>query len=466
MISQTPPGPSGRHLLNELRDLQKHPLRVLLRSTQKYGDFVRFTIGCWNLYLLNHPEYIQQVLQSNNRNYTKDTFQYNLLRTVTGNGLLTSDGPFWLRQRRLVQPAFHRQRILEFGEIIAGATRKMLESWGDAAKSNMRVDIDAEMMHLTLEIIGKALFSVDLSAQAGEITSSVLTALDHIIYRSRHPFSPPLRVPTNRNRRFKAALRRLEEAVYTIIQQRRSEGLPGHQGSKTTNRRADLLSMLLQARDEQTGEAMDDRQLRDEIITLMIAGHETVASALTWTWHLLSRYPGVEGRMQNEITRVLGGRSPKSADLQELAYTGMVFQESLRLYPPAWIITRKALKDDEFTIAGSDRDRYVVPAGSLVVISPYSMHRHPQFWEQPETFSPSRFSADISAERPRFAYLPFGGGPRLCIGDGFARVEAVLILATIAQRYQLQGIPDHPVEVEPLVTLRPRNGLQMSLRSK
>jgi cytochrome P450 len=466
MTPQTAPGPSGRDLLNDLRDLQNYPLSVLLRSTQKYGDFVRLAIGPWNIYLINHPEYIQQVLQSNNRNYTKDTFQYNMLRTVTGSGLLTSDGPFWLRQRRLVQPAFHRQRILEFGEIITTATQKMLESWKRTASPNAHVDIDAEMMRLTLEIIGKALFSVDLSGEAGEITRAVLTALDHIIYRSRHPFSPPLSIPTRRNRRFKEAVHRLDEAVYTIIQQRRSKGLPNCQGSKTSDARVDLLSMLLQARDEETGEAMDDRQLRDEVITLIIAGHETVASALTWTWHLLSSHPAVEGQLQEELTRVLGGRIPTSADLPELTYTRMIFQEALRLYPPAWIITRKALEDDEFAVPGSQKERYLIPSGSLVVISPYSMHRHPQFWEQPETFNPRRFSAEISTHQPRFAYLPFGGGPRLCIGDGFAKVEAVLILATIAQRYRLQGVPDHPVEVEPLVTLRPRNGLKMSLHIK
>ena len=463
MTSRTPPGPSGRDLLNDLRDLQINPLSVLLRSTRKYGDFVRLTIGPWNIYLVNHPEYIQQVLQSNNRNYTKDTFQYNMLRTVTGNGLLTSDGPFWLRQRRLVQPAFHRQRILEFGEIITNATQKILQSWKHTAGPNAHVDIDAEMMRLTLEIIGKALFGVDLSGEAGEIARAVLTALDHIIYRSRHPFSPPLSVPTQRNRRFKEAMRRLDQAVYAIIQQRRSKVLPDPQDSKTSDAQVDLLSRLLQARDEETGEAMDDRQLRDEVITLIIAGHETVASALTWTWHLLSDHPEIEEKMHEELTGVLSGRIPTSADLPQLSFTRMVFQEALRLYPPAWIITRKALKDDEFAVPGSDRERYLVPSGSLVVISPYSMHRHPRFWEQPETFSPERFSARGSTQQPKFAYLPFGGGPRLCIGDGFARVEAVLILATIAQQYRFQEVPDHPVEVEPLVTLRPRNGLQMSL---
>jgi cytochrome P450 len=466
MTSRTPPGPSGRDLLNDLRDLQNNPLSVLLKSTQKYGDFVRLAIGPRNIYLINHPEYIQHVLQSNNRNYTKDTFQYNMLRTVTGNGLLTSDGPFWLRQRRLVQPAFHRQKILEFGGIITGATQKMLQNWKHSASPNAHIDIDAEMMRLTLEIIGKALFSVDLSGEASEITQAVLTALDHIIYRSRHPFSPPLSIPTQRNRRFKTAVRRLDQAVYTIIQQRRSKGLQDPQSAKTSDARVDLLSMLLQARDEETGEAMDDRQLRDEVITLIIAGHETVASALTWTWHLLSDHPAIEEKLHEQLTRVLGGRIPNSADLPELSFTRMIFQEALRLYPPAWIITRKALKDDEFAVPGSDGERYSVPSGSLVVISPYSMHRHPQFWEQPETFDPWRFSADISAQQPRFAYLPFGGGPRLCIGDGFARVEAVLILATIAQRYRLQSVPDHPIEVEPLVTLRPRNGLQMSLHIK
>lgn len=451
------PGPRGVERLGVLRDLQKDPLTTLRNTAERYGNFAVLSLGPQKIYLVNHPAYIQHILQINNRNYTKDTFQYNLLSTVTGNGLLTSDGDFWLRQRRLVQPAFHRQHMAGYANVITAATLNMLARWETFEAQGIPIDIDAEMMHLTLEIIGKTLFSVDLSAKAEALAKSVLTVLDHIIHRARHPISLPLSFPTARNRAFHRALDTLDQAVIDIIRVRREQNRDDRQGG-------DVLGILLQAKDEETGEHMDNRQVRDEVITLIIAGHETVASALTWTWYLLAKNPEVETGLHQELASAGVRHSAGAKDLQSLPLTGMIFQEALRLYPPAWMISRKASDDDILPV--EEEAHYSIEADGLVIISPFITHRHPQFWSRAEKFDPWRFTEQQSAQLRRFAYLPFGGGPRLCIGDRFAMLEAQLILATVAQRYRLRLIDDQPVEPEPLVTLRPRGGLLMNLQRR
>jgi cytochrome P450 len=303
------------------------------------------------------------------------------------------------------------------------------------------------MMRLALEIVGQALFSIDLRRDAQALTHATLTALDHIVYRSSHFLALPDGVPTPRNRRFRAALRSLDQAVYALIDQRRRDVDPPD----------DLLTLLLTARDEETDATLTERQVRDEIMTMLIAGHETVASALTWCWFLLSQHPEVAQAAQAEIGAVLGDRPPTVDDLPQLGWPARIFSETLRLYPPAWLITRQAQAADE--LAGQP-----VPAGSLIIISPYVVHRHPGCWEQPENFDPGRFAPDRVDAIERFAYIPFGGGPRLCIGDRFATLEAQLIIAQVLQRYQLELAPGHPVELAPLVTLRPKQGLLMELR--
>ena len=265
-----------------------------------------------------------------------------------------------------------------------------------------------------------------------------MTALDHIMHRARNLIVPPDSIPTPRNLRFRRAMRTLDAAVYAMIAGRRQAGSGGE----------DLFAMLLQARDEATGEQMDDRQVRDEVITLLIAGHETVASALTWTWYLLALHPDVRGRMVAELQAVPGDRAITVNDLPRLELTARIFNEALRLYPPAWLITRKAIEAD--AVMG-----YAIPAGALVILSPYTLHRHPAFWPDPEIFDPERFSPEAEAQRPRYAYIPFGGGPRQCIGNNFALIEGQLILATVARRFSLELPPGNPVVVEPLVTLRP-----------
>jgi cytochrome P450 len=452
-----PPGPSGRTLLEDLRLLQRNPLSLLKRSASQYGEVVYYPLGPLKVFLLNHPDAIQHVLQSNNRNYSKDTFQYNKLSSITGSGLLTSDGDHWLRQRRLIQPAFYRTRIRAFSNLMTGSIARMLDRWDHSYKKGEIIDVDSEMMRLALEIIGLALFTADFSDESKDLAQAVLIALDHIIHSARNPIGLPDRFPTARSRRYRAALKMLDASVYDLIRNRRQE--LGFKPGSGEQENPDLLSLLLQARDEESGSGMSDQQLRDEILTLIIAGHETVASALTWTWLLLSQNPTVEEQLYIELAKTLAGRIPTAEDLPNLPFSRMVFEEALRLYPPAWIITRRAIGEDEI-VCGK---KYRIPAGALVVISPYLIHRHPQFWEFPDLFDPTRFTSERSAPRPRYAYIPFGGGPRLCIGDYFATVEAQLILATIGQRYRLELIPGQPIDPEPLVTLRPRQGLMMKL---
>ena len=439
---------TGRELLPQLPRIQSDTLGFIMDATRRYGELVHFDLGMTHAYLVNQPDAIKHILLDNHRNYTKDTIQYNALATITGRGLLTSDGELWFRNRRLEQPAFSRSRLLTLDEVVVPAVHAMLERWQVAAGGVQPVmlDVDDAMMQVTLEVVGKALFGIDLSRDARSLTGAVLTCLDHIVYKARRMIVPPDWVPIPRNLRFKSALRLLDEAVYGLIDARQAAGDLG----------GDLLGMLLQARDPDNGQSMSRMQLRDEVITLLIAGHETVASALTWTFYLLAKVPEAAAALQAEVRHVLGGRLPVAADLPQLTYTGQVFDEALRLYPPAWLITRKSLAADRL-------DGHEVLPGALFIISPYAVHRHPQVWTEPETFDPRRFAAGADRQRPRFAYIPFGGGPRLCIGNHFALTEARLILAMVAQRFQLELLPGSQVIPDPLVTIRPHGGLPMKL---
>lgn len=443
--SSTIPGPTPLELLRSLPGILSNPLEYLQQSARRYGDYVRFQAGPVTALLLNDPEAVKHVLQDNHRNYTKDTIQYNALSAVTGKGLLTSDGEHWFRHRRLMQPGFTRQHIQNFGPAVSAAVHRMLARWQPAADRGQALDIDAEMMRTTLEIVGQTLFSLDLSQEAPSLTKAVITCLDHIMYGARHVTLPDS-IPTPRNLRFKRALAELDRAVYAIIESRR--GQPP---------RGDVLDLLMSHLDEPGENGMTLQQVRDEIITLLIAGHETVASALTWAIYLVSRHPVVLERLRTELSEVLGGRAASIEDLPKLTYARMVFDEALRLYPPAWLITRKAIAEDE--VQGR-----AIPAGALVIIGTSAMHHHPAYWPEPDTFDPERFTEERSEGRPRYANLPFGGGPRLCIGNNFALMEAPLILAGIFQHYQLEVLPGHQVEPDPLVTIRPRDGLPMTLR--
>ncbi len=437
---------TGRDLLPFLSLIRTDTPGFLLECSRRFGDLVCFAIGGPKVFFVNHPDWIRQILQDHHKSYSKDTIQYNTLATITGRGLLTSDGNDWLKHRRLEQPAFTRPRLAMLDQVVLPATQAALTRWEAHRQTEGLIDIDQEMMSLTLEVVGKALFGIDLRQDAPRLTHAVLTALDHVIYKVQNLVTPPAWVPTPRNRAFKIALKQLDEAVQEIIDQRR----------KTGQKTDDLLSMLLFARDEETGSGLSDQQIRDEVITILIAGHETVASALTWSWYLLASHPEQWQRLRSEIIDVLGSQLPGTADLSNLPYTNQVFSEALRLYPPAWLITRKAIEEDKL-------GEQVIPAGSLIVMSPYVIHRHPEFWEQPEQFNPERFAESNEKSWPRYAYIPFGGGPRLCIGNNFALIEGALILAAVTQRYRLELVSPHPIHADPLVTLRPHAGLPMRL---
>lgn len=440
------PGPRGHFLLGNTPAIQRNPLQMYAALAHEYGDVVRIRFVFWPTYLVFHPEHVKQVLQEHHQKYDKDLYTYKLLKPLVGQGLVTNNGPSWLQQRRLMQPAFHRKRLADFGTLMTAATVVMLEQWHSYAQRGQPLDIAEEMMRLTLQIVGEALFQIDLSNGAERIGQAFTTANTLLSDYIHAPF-PPLSVPTPRNRRLLAARRTLDTVVHDIITKRRLQNTDA----------GDLLSMLLAVRDEETGQGMNDQQVRDEVMTLLFADHETTANALTWTWYLLSQNPQIELRLQAELDEVLGGQLPKVEHLANLPYTQMVLQEAMRLYPPAWSFGRRALVDDE--IGG-----YHIPANSWVWLSPYVTHRHPAFWEHPDVFDPERFTQQHVAGRPRYAYFPFGGGPRMCIGSNFALMEAQLVLATVAQRYRLHLVPGHVVEPEALLSLRPRSGMPMTLQ--
>jgi cytochrome P450 len=447
--ARTPQGPRGHLLLGALPEIRKNALAFLSRVAREYGDVSRYRLGPLTSHLIAHPGGVRQVLQENVKNYTKDHVAYSLLRRIVGNGLITSQGAFWLRQRRLAQPAFHKQRIAAMGRLMTEAAREALEQWEPHASSGEPLVVGREMMKLTLRVVGEALFGANMKEQAAVVGRSVDVLVEQVTTRFRtYRLLPPV-LPTRYDREFREATRSLDTIVSKIIAERRRRG----------EDTGDLLSMFMLARDEETGEQMDDRQLRDEIMTMLIAGHETTATTLSWVWVLLAQNPQAEERLHAELDEVLGERLPTVEDLPRLEWTRKVVDETLRLYPPAYVISRGVAQDD--VIGG-----YRIPGGTTVDISPWVTHRHPALWEAPDEFRPERFSPEESAKRPRFAYFPFIAGPRQCIGNGFALMEAQLLLASMARRFRLRLAPGYQPEPEPLITLRPKGGLPMVLERR
>lgn len=442
VASRIPAGPRYRSLMGALPAVRRDPLSFLMETRRQYGDVSRYRLGPIISHLVAHPDGVRQVLQENVKNYTKDHISYDVVRWVAGNGLLTSQGDFWLRQRRLAQPAFHRQKIADLGAGMVAAAESMADAWQAPAAAGRPFDVAEEMMRLALRIVGDALFGTSVEQQAMAIGHSFTTLSDQVVTRFRtFNLIPPV-LPTRFDREWRAALADLDRVVYQIIAARRADDERG----------GDLLAMLMHARDEETGEQMTDKQLRDEALTMLVAGHETTATTLAWAWALLDRHPEARERLERELDRVLAGRAPTIADLPQLSYTRMVIDETMRLYPPVYILSRKVMRDDE--IGG-----YRIPGGSSVDISPYVTHRHPEFWERPEAFMPERFAPEQSAARHKYAYIPFSTGPRMCIGNSFAMIEATLVLATLARRYRLRLPAGHLLTPAPLVTLRPAGGV-------
>lgn len=444
------PGPRGHWFFGSTREMQRDPLGFYLSQHQLYGDIVRFNaVPPYKWYLISHPEDVDHILYKNQQNYPKGDLFNNHMRVLMGEGLLTSEGEFWRRQRRLAQPAFHRQQLIKFGEIFTQAALDMVKEWQPYARSGQAFDIAAEMMRLTLKVAGLTLFSTDISHQASEVGNALRISLEHLSYRMYHPFSLPEYFPLPRNFRLRQALNTLDEVVYKIINTR-------HQRPTQEN---DLLNMLLNARDEETGQGMSDKQLRDEVLTLLLAGHETTAVALSWTWYLLTTHPEINHKLASELDQQLNRRTVTVGDLASLNYLRMVLDESLRLYPPVWVILRQALKDDE--IRG-----YPIKAGYEINVCQYVTHRHPDFWETPHQFNPDHFLPEKVAARPRSAYFPFSAGGRQCIGNNFALMEMQMMLATLAQHYHFELVKEHIVEVDPTFTLRPRNGVMVKIKAR
>lgn len=443
--TQLPPGPRPLFPAINFVNLRRNPIRFLTRLTEQYGEVVYFKLGPQPVFLLNNPEHIRDVLITHNKQFMKGEGLQRAKRLL-GEGLLTSEGEFHLRQRRLAQPAFHRQRIAAYGMTMVEYADRLSNRW----QPGEELDVDREMMRLTLAIAGKTLFDADVETEADEIGDALSQAMAMFNYLTL-PFSQLLeKLPIPAMKRFKAARLRLDETIYRMIRERRESG----------EDRGDLLSMLMQARDtEGDGTGMNDQQLRDEAMTIFLAGHETTANALTWTWYLLSQNPAVEAKFHAELDAVLGGRMATAEDYPRLRYTEMVFAEAMRLYPPAWIIGRRALTDYRI-------EDYHVPARSIILMSQYLMHHNPKFFPEPNRFDPKRWTPEARETRPQFSYFPFGGGPRICIGEQFAWMEGVLVMATLAQKWRLRLAPNHPIALEPIVTLRPKHGMKMTVERR
>jgi len=436
----SPPGPRGHALLGVLPEIRRDPLNFFLRAARDYGDIVALDLPFQRIFLIAHPDYVRHVLQDNYRNYGKGRLA-GKMRFALGDGLLTSEGEGWQRQRQLLQPAFQRAHIAALDGPIAAAVEGLIASWSDVAARGDPIDVARDMSRLTLDIFLRAMFGTSASDKAAAVYRAVTFLHQHANRKMWALVDLPEWIPTPRNRRVKRALAELDGIVYRIIEaQRRGEEAPDN-----------LLSRMIAALSNGS-----DRLLRDEAVTMLVAGHETTACALTWIWYLLSKHPQVERRLLLEVASVLVGRSPTSDDLPRLAYTKMVVQECLRLLPAVWWFARTCLAEDE--IGG-----YSIPKGAVILLCQYVTNRHPGFWDNPEGFDPERFSPERSGERPHFAFFPFGGGPRICIGNHFAMMELMMAVPMILQRFRLSLVPGHPIAFEPLVALRAKHGVLMSV---
>lgn len=439
-IPSPPTSFMGGHLLLYRRD----PLRFMLNNARHQGDLVRIQFARWFLFQVNHPDDVQQVLTKQAQKFYKSVIYKSTLSEYLGNGLLISDGDFWKRQRQLAQPAFHTKRIQAYADIMGQYTQRMLAKWEDGQKR----DLSREMMRLTLYIVAKTLFDADVSDERHKVAQALEVLLHSVIEQSQIIVRLPDWVPTPARARKNWSIDTLHDITMSIIQERRASG----------EDKGDLLSMLLLAKNED-GEGMTDVQVRDEALTIFLAGHETTANALTWTLYLLSENPHVAQRLREEVDGVLGKREVTLADLPQLVYTEQVLKEGMRLYPPAWGFGRQAIEDVTFA-------DYTFPKRTNFMLIPYVIHRDARWFDNPERFDPERFNAQNEPNIPRYAYLPFGGGARICIGNSFALMEAKIILASIVQRFELTRTQTQPVQHEALVTLRPKGGMPMRLKAR
>ncbi len=442
-----PPGPRGNPVLGNVLDFKNDTVGAIVDGWREYGDTVRFRgVGpFFPIYLFTHPEHVQYVFQDNFRNFRRNDFLRKKFRMVVGNGLVVSEGESWVRQRKLAQTAFQSVRLNPLAPAMTRTTDETLARWREHASAGEPIEIQSEMMHLILGILTRTLFGTDMTGEAVDVEQSVATQAKYLNDRLSSPVDIPENAPLPVQKRFLAARDALNSMVDKVIAERR----------RTGEDKGDLLSILLQARDEETGEPISDEQARDEIKTLLIAGHETTATTLGWTFYLLSKHPEIEERLRAEVEEVLGDRPPTADDVPNLKYATMVLYESLRLYPPLWIVSRMPIEDD--VIGGYD-----VPAGTSMIICSYLTHRNAEFWENPEGFDPERFTPEAMKAQHRYAYIPFGGGPRGCIGFPFAMMEMPVVLARVLQEFRLRLVPGYPSgQPESAISLRQRHGSLM-----
>ncbi len=440
-----PPSPQREHwLFGSGYYFATDAIPFLLENCPQFDGIMWVTSRFEKLIVVYQPDYIRHVLQENNRNYVK-SFGYDVLKLLLGEGLLTSEGEFWMKQRRLIQPAFSRDRL---NSVFTTMTDCVQDTINDLDKKRQQgpVNLQKEMMGLALNIVARSLFSSDVKDMIAEVGENMDIANESAIDRIRDPFRPPQWFPTPMNISEKRAIKVLDGIMMRIIESRRKSG----------EDHPDLMGMLMAAQDEDTGERMTDKQLRDEAMTIFLAGHETTALALTWLWYCLHNNPEEEKKVREEAKRVLNGRTPVAEDLHKLEYTRMVIDESLRLYPPAWMVGRRALAADKL-------GDYDVPKDFNVLIPSFIVHRDPRWWDEPEKFDPTRFTKEKVKNRHKFAYFPFGGGQRLCVGNNFAIMEMQLAVAMLVQKFSFRKIDDTDPGLDPLITLRPKRKVMMEV---
>ncbi|HLX48015.1 MAG TPA: cytochrome P450 [Streptosporangiaceae bacterium] len=439
------PGPPARALPKLLDQLWHDRLSLLADAAGEFGDAVRFRMGPKTLYYFNHPDHAKHVLADNAANYHKG-MGLTEARRVLGDGLLTSEGELWRKQRTTIGPAFRRDRLAEFADLIAGEAGALVARL-EARVGQGPIDVLAEMTRLTLGVLGRTLLGADLTRFTG-LGEAFEVVQDQAMFEMVSLRMLPVWLPLPRHRRFRAALAHLEDIAAKLVAERERDG--GNGGG-------DAISRLLEAYRDEPDEALRRRRLRDELLTLLLAGHETTASTLSWMWYLIDAHPEVAERMREEAVGVLGDRTPRYEHLHGLHYTNMVIQETMRLYPPVWALTRRAVEADE--IGG-----YRVPAGADIMISPYTLHRHPGYWPDPQGFDPQRFDPARTAASHRYAYIPFGAGPRVCVGSHLGMMEATFVAAMVARRFRLELVPGRAVKAEAMLSLRVQGGLPMLVR--
>lgn len=442
---RVPPGPSRASALRMLMVMGRDRLGMMTSAAARYGDAVRLPVGPKELYFFNHPDHAKHVLADNAANYHKGIGLVHARRAL-GDGLLTSEGELWRKQRTVIQPAFASRRIAQQAGVVADEAARLIVRLRSRVGGGP-VDMLHEMTELTLGVLGRALLDADLGDLAG-IGEMFGAVQDQAMFELASLSAVPTWVPLPRQLRFRRARRRLQGVVDELVADRIA----------VTRDRDDVLSRLIISAGQEADPRIGQQRLRDELVTLLLAGHETTASTLSWSLHLIDRHPEVGERLRAEAVEVLGDRRPEVADLHRLTYTTMVVEEVMRLYPPVWLLPRKAL-------AADDIGAYNVPAGADILICPFTLHRHPQFWDAPDRFDPERFTSARAASRPRYAYIPFGAGPRFCVGNNLGMMEAVFVIAMLARELRLTTVAGYEVVAEPMLSLRVRGGLPMAVHS-